>query len=159
MSNPGKSLFAAGGIDRSAWTAGISYFVGWITAAMLNPNLKVLSKRPDLLVLGAGLAFFFLAVVVIQRHMDISLQATGFGEPQKLVTTWVFAYSRNPIYVAFLVPLAALGVLSIAAALVAMALYIALMNRFVISREESDLEKLFGKAYLDYKAATPRWLL
>lgn len=159
VSENNKSLLAGGGIDKSAWTAGLSYFVAWMVAAAAHPNAKYLTKRPELIVMAAGLAFFFFAVMVIQRHMQLSLRATDFGEPQQLVKSWVFAYSRNPIYVAFLVPLATLAVLSIIGAVVGIALYVAIMNRYVIPGEERDLERLFGQDYRDYKVATPRWIM
>ena len=101
---------------------------------------------------------FLLSVLLLQRHMRLSLTASTFGKPQQLVTSGIFRYSRNPIYVAFLLPLASLSVLSLPAAAAAMAFYVLAMNLTIIRSEERDLQQLFGADFTRYKADAPRWL-
>ena len=60
---------------------------------------------------------------------------------------------------AFVLPLAALGYYSGAAAVVAVAAYIAAMTAWVIKGEEKELRVIFGADYDAYLKSTPRWLL
>lgn len=145
-------------IDRSSWVSWASFVVGVEMARGHGLGADLESGGTGLLVVGAAVTVFFVLVIVIQRHMRLSLLANSFGQPQQLVTSAWFGYSRNPIYVAFLIPLASLGYYSPLAALTATVIYLLTMTYFVIAREEQVLERVFGQSYLDYKAATPRWL-
>lgn len=78
--------------------------------------------------------------------------------PDKLITTGIFAYTRNPIYVAFgfvlvgeflIFPNWILLVYPVAAAW--------LIHRQVL-REEEYLKRHYGKAYLDYTGRVRRYL-
>jgi protein-S-isoprenylcysteine O-methyltransferase Ste14 len=70
-----------------------------------------------------------------------------------------FGYSRNPIYVSFAMLYFGIAVLRNALCpmlLLPLALYV--IQREVIGREESYLERTFGEEYLDYKAKVRRWM-
>lgn len=101
---------------------------------------------------------FLLSVFVIQRHMRLKATATTFGKPTTLVTSGVFRVSRNPIYLAFLLPLASISILSVTAAFIAMAVYICAMNLTVIAREEQSLTRIFGQDFTAYMKTTRRWI-
>lgn len=76
-----------------------------------------------------------------------------------LITTGVFAISRNPIYLADLLILAALAIWFgnvFNAAL--LALFVWTINRYQIAPEEQALTQLFGEAYAAYRARVRRWL-
>lgn len=76
-----------------------------------------------------------------------------------LVTDGVFAFSRNPIYVANVMIITGLGLWSsntwllITAALAAIA-----MQKLAIEREEAHLLARFGDAYAEYMQSTRRWI-
>ena len=76
-----------------------------------------------------------------------------------LITTGMFGFSRNPIYLADLLILVAwatwLGNIFNIALLVAFVVYI---NRFQIVPEERALTTLFGDAYRDYCSRVRRWI-
>lgn len=148
----------AGRIDLSAWISGLSYAVG-VSLASDRLADAILNSSPLLWLLPASYLAFLLSVLLIQRHMRLSLTASTFGKPQALVTSGIFRYSRNPIYVAFFLPLASLAILSLPAAAIAMALYVLAMNLTIIRSEERDLAAMFGGEFSAYAAATPRWLL
>ena len=111
----------------------------------------------SMLLIPLSYAAFIASVMLIQRQMNLSLASANFGTPQKLVTTGVFAYSRNPIYAAFFVPLLALASLSLWAAIVGLVVYLVLMEIFVIKPEEAELAHIFGQDFTDWKAKTRRW--
>lgn len=145
-------------VDRSSWVSWATFVVGVELARDSGLGVELKRGGPGLMVVAGSVAAFFVLVLLIQRHMRLSLLANTFGEPQQLVTSGWFRYSRNPIYVAFLIPLGSLAYYSVTAAVAASALYLLSMTYFVIAREEEVLEKAFGETYLDYKAAVPRWL-
>lgn len=147
----------AGRIDLSAWISGLSYGLGLLLATDALAT-TIASGSPLLWLLPMAYLVFLLSVLLLQRHMRLSLTASTFGKPQQLVTSGIFRYSRNPIYVAFLLPLASLSVLSLPAAAAAMAFYVLAMNLTIIRSEERDLQQLFGADFTRYKADAPRWL-
>jgi protein-S-isoprenylcysteine O-methyltransferase Ste14 len=146
-------------IDLSAWISGLSYAAG---LALVGPErilTTLLTGGYSLLALPAAYAVFLMSVLIIQRHMRLSLLANTFGSPQRLVTSGIFQYSRNPIYVAFFIPLASLTVLSPAAAIASISLYVLAMNLTIIRKEERELLQAFGEEFGDYLTKAPRWIL
>ena len=81
-------------------------------------------------------------------------------EPQKaLITTGPYGFSRNPLYLGgnvFIFFGAALS-LGSPTALVITAIHIPLVDLF-IRREERQLEKQFGEAWVRYKDRVRRWI-
>jgi protein-S-isoprenylcysteine O-methyltransferase Ste14 len=146
------------GIDGSSWVSWASYYAGFVLAGSEQTNARILSLGWEVAVLMGAIAAFFVSILLIQRHMKFSLLANTYGTPNRLVTDGVFAYSRNPIYVAFFMPLLSLAVLSAAASACAFGFYIFGMNQFVIHREERVLEEGFGEDYRAYRARVRRWL-
>jgi protein-S-isoprenylcysteine O-methyltransferase Ste14 len=146
-------------IDLSAWISGLSYLSGLALIGPAQLKSGVADGGVELFLLPLSYIAFFVAVLAIQRHMRLSLLANTFASPQKLVTTGVFRYSRNPIYVAFFLPLASLACLSLSAAITAIGLYMLAMNLTVIRIEERDLLKAFGPDFSRYLAQVPRWLI
>lgn len=75
-----------------------------------------------------------------------------------LVTKGVYAYTRNPMYLAMLLLLLAWGLwLGNAFNTLLAALFVAYMNRFQIRPEEEALNLLFGKDYKAYCMEVRRW--
>ena len=146
-------------IDLSAWISGLSFASGLALAASPEMADGIMTFGPGLFVPLAAFAIFLISVLAIQRHMRLSLLANTFGSPRRLVTSGVFRYSRNPIYVAFFVPLASLAVFSVSAAIAATAIYVFAMNLTVIRKEERDLLAAFGDEYARYLSAAPRWIV
>ena len=77
-----------------------------------------------------------------------------------LVTNGIFSWSRNPMYIGFLLILSGwfvwLGSITPAIAIV---FYLVYTAKFQISREEAALIEKFGDSYLRYKSSVPRWIL
>lgn len=146
-------------IDRSAWVSWGSYYLG--IALAWGPDLRadIVRLRPGALLMVGAIAVFLVVVMLIQRFMSISLRSATFGEPMRLVTAGVFRWSRNPIYVAFLLPLATLGLYSPLASAVAITCYLVAMTYYVIAAEEKVLSQRFGADFSAYCARTPRWMI
>jgi protein-S-isoprenylcysteine O-methyltransferase Ste14 len=105
-----------------------------------------------------GLASVVL-IIAARRELARHGQPTDPGLPTRhLVTTGVFAWSRNPLYlsaVLLLIGIALAGNLPwlIAALLPA----VGLCHALLIIPEERSLAAAFGSAYQAYAGAVPRW--
>ena len=93
-----------------------------------------------------------------RRYVHFSLDDLSSAFPQRLETAGVFRLTRNPIYTLFLLPIVALSVYSVMAAILAAIAYVAAMNKGVIVPEERALAEHFGLEYKNYASRTPRWL-
>lgn len=88
-----------------------------------------------------------------------TVDPTRPSKASALVTSGIFSYSRNPMYLAMLLILLALG-LAFGNAFNALlaAAFVIFMNRFQIIPEERALLILFRKAYQQYCLNVRRWL-
>lgn len=103
----------------------------------------------------AGLLLLLWSLVSFGRSFRVGIDEDS---PDRLVTTGVFALSRNPIYVAFAVIL--LGQFLIFSNWILLAYLGAgfwLFHRQVL-REEKFLNKQYGQAYADYCQRVRRYL-
>tara|TARA_A100001011_G_scaffold131499_1_gene138594 strand:+ start:153 stop:605 length:453 start_codon:yes stop_codon:yes gene_type:complete len=82
-----------------------------------------------------------------------------FKKVNKLVTSGIYKYSRNPMYLSFLIIVFSTSIfyLNIYSILTPLFFYL-WINRFQIKREEVFLTEKFGKDYLSYKKKTRRWI-
>jgi len=112
----------------------------------------------------------YLGLVVMVLGVVLSFQAsaafrralTGFqlrGATSSLVTTGPFAFSRNPMYLGFLLWLLGLAILlgSLSPFLFP-ALFFIVANFIMIPMEERSLEHQFGEEYNDYRKKVRRWV-
>ncbi|HEY4848586.1 MAG TPA: isoprenylcysteine carboxylmethyltransferase family protein [Methylocella sp.] len=109
-----------------------------------------------ILVILGGIALALLAV----RQMVRAKTAVDVRKPTtEIVTSGVFQFSRNPIYLSMVV--LCLGAAFLLDSLWFLALCAPLaivLQRGVIEPEEAYLEQKFGAKYLRYKAKVRRWL-
>lgn len=82
-----------------------------------------------------------------------------FRDPDILTTDGLFRFSRNPMYLGFLIILAgACVVLGSASPLLALLGFILLTNYWYIPIEERAMLRQFGENYLNYQNKVRRWL-
>ena len=78
---------------------------------------------------------------------------------QRLVTYGIFGWVRNPLYIGnFLIWMGFVTISGVAWLIPLAVIVFATEYYFIVAYEEGVLESIFGRDYLDYKAATPRWL-
>ena len=108
----------------------------------------------------AALGILLGAVAVIQfRRAGTTVNPMQPHESAALVTSGIYRFSRNPMYVADVLLLAAWAAwLANLAAVAPIALFIVYMNRFQIAPEERALQTRYGAAYADYCRLVRRWL-
>jgi protein-S-isoprenylcysteine O-methyltransferase Ste14 len=79
-------------------------------------------------------------------------------QPQKLITTGPYAFTRNPVYLGHLIFLMglALTLQSLFAAILAVVIAVTFHKR--ILRDEIRLAEVFGQEYFEYKSHVKRWI-
>lgn len=81
------------------------------------------------------------------------------GEPEQLVTTGPFSFSRNPIYLGmFGILLATAFLMQSMSALLIPVLFISIIQNTWIPHEETKLSEKFSDEWDVYAAKTKRWL-
>jgi len=76
-----------------------------------------------------------------------------------IIANGPYRYSRNPIYLGFIVAGAGIGLAVNSYWMLASLLaFVLIANKFVIEREEEYLEGKFGESYSNYRRETRRWL-
>lgn len=119
------------------------------------PPSQVL-KAAGALALGAGLALVMWASLTLARARTAILPHHA---ARHLVTSGPFALSRNPIYLGEALILSGLaGIESSAGYAAAAALFVILVTRLAIVREEAHLAARFGAAWEAYAGRVRRWL-
>jgi len=105
------------------------------------------------------LGFLIMVIAILQFFKKKT--TTDPLHPEKanhLVTTGIFQYTRNPMYLAMLLFLIAFGLrLGNAFNTLLAAGFVYYMNHFQIKHEEKALTEKFGKEYLLYLKAVRRW--
>lgn len=79
--------------------------------------------------------------------------------PNKFVTKEVYRISRNPMYLGMLIVLIGASVISGSIiAFIFPIIFLIIIDWFFIPTEEKNMEKKFGKRYLEYKSKVRRWI-
>ncbi len=128
---------------------------GWPTVARRRLFESGLAAWAGVLCCVAGLILLFLSLLSFGRSFRIGIDQDS---PDKLVTTGVFAVSRNPIYVAFwFVLLGEFLLFPNLIPLVYLAAASGLFHRQVL-REEDFMQRHYGQQYTDYSKRVRRYL-
>ena len=117
---------------------------------------------PSALVL-AGPVVVFAAVLLfllsLREFRSHGTSVRGTERTTMVVRTGPYRFSRNPIYLAFVLFILGLSLwLNDLWLLVALAVFAAFISIMIIPREERFLERNFQPQYSEYKAAVRRWL-
>mgnify|MGYP006169944907 CR=1 FL=1 len=107
---------------------------------------------------GGGVAVAVSGVLAFRRA-NTTVDPRVPQQSSSLVIRGIYRYSRNPMYVGFLLLLMAwVFYLLSAAALALLPLFVLYMNRFQIAPEERFLLQKFGAEYQAYTRQVRRWL-
>jgi protein-S-isoprenylcysteine O-methyltransferase Ste14 len=130
-------------------------------ARSATPDLTL--PFPSSLVFPVALALIgaltCLAGVVSFRRARTTVNPMKPDSTSALVVSGIYRYTRNPMYLGFLlILLACAAALANALALIALPVFVLYMNRFQISPEERVLDSRFAPEYAEYRARVRRWL-
>jgi protein-S-isoprenylcysteine O-methyltransferase Ste14 len=135
--------------------------VGMWAVAHLPPivQLPKLGRMSVALVLGALGAAVAIGGVISFRRAETTVNPLKPETSAALVSTGVYSFTRNPMYLGMALVLVAWAVyLSSIWALLGPVLFTLYITRFQIVPEERVLDRLFGAPFAAYKKRVRRWL-
>lgn len=132
----------------------IAYVAKWtIPVPLVVPNI-LRNVGFGLIVLG-----FLLGVAALYEFQRGRTTVNPHGSVSSIITSGIYRFTRNPIYLGFLLMLICIPLYSGTYwGLILVPVFIYFMNDLVIEREEAYLEKKFGNIYSSYKSRVRRWL-
>lgn len=131
---------------------------------LIVPRVPMISQLPDHHLVLCGIAALAGIVSALAGVIVVMMNKTTINPhaPQKtsrLVTSGVYRYTRNPMYVGIMLVLASWALyLSHILPLLLLPVFLFYMNRFQVIPEEQILEQHFGDEYVNYKHRVRRWL-
>jgi len=100
-----------------------------------------------------------LIVVAFKELQSYETTYVPDGEPERLVITGPFKYSRNPIYLGmFGILLASAFLMQSISALLIPILFLSIIQNTWIPHEEQKLKEKFPEDWADYASSTKKWL-
>ncbi len=134
--------------------------LAWLASTTFSPTAIPfpirLTAALALLVVGFGIA---LAGVRAVLRAKTTLNPIQPETSSALVTSGIYRYTRNPMYLGMAIWVLAWSAwLGTPAGLLGPPLFMLYMNRFQIGPEERALSKLFGGEFSAYLARVRRWL-
>jgi protein-S-isoprenylcysteine O-methyltransferase Ste14 len=132
----------------------------WALTAFV-PQLAVALPWRSPVAIAFPLAGFMCALcgVIAFRRARTTVNPTTPKASSTVVTSGIYRWSRNPMYLGFLLALAGWAYyLSNPLAFIVLPAFVLYMNRFQIVPEERALTANFGAPYQAYKASVRRWL-
>ncbi len=137
-------------------TAALMWLASWATPAFNFPFPANLAFALGLALIGCLMC---LTGVVSFRRAKTTVNPMKLDSTSSLVVSGIYKYSRNPMYLGFLLILLGWALfLSNVLALVCLPAFVLYMNRFQISPEERALASLFADDYAQYSTRVRRWL-
>lgn len=132
----------------------------WLLARLLPIDALAFAPQPTVTVILLVVAAALMSIAAWQfARAHTTINPMRPANASSLVTGGVFAYSRNPIYLADLIVLfAATFWFGQLAGFAVCALFVVTMNRLQIAAEESALAARFGDDYDTYRRRVRRWI-
>jgi protein-S-isoprenylcysteine O-methyltransferase Ste14 len=137
----------------------LSLLMGGIT--WLTPPLDIaLTLR-----LAVGIVVIAVGASIVVRgartfwRAGTTIDPVNIGRVSAFVTSGIFGYTRNPMYVGFTTMLIGWGlILASPWAMLGPVAFVLFTTRFQIIPEERAMQAKFGKEYDEYRARVRRWL-
>ena len=134
----------------------LMWFVTWVVPSFgfMVPARTFFSMAMAIagtVIIGVGIVSFSQAKTTVNPMRPESSTS--------LVTSGIYRFTRNPMYLGFLLILIGWAIfLSNALAFLSLPLFVLYMNRFQIKPEEKALRGLFGKEFGVHASNVRRWL-
>jgi len=127
----------------------------WLPCLHFSPTLWSLVLSWLLIVPGFLIMFWPVIAFFSTRGTPVP-----FDPPPKLITNGLYAYIRNPMLLGMFIFMLGLGVLfgSLSFIFIFTPLFIVLNVLYLKAIEEKEMEKKFGREYLEYKKRVPMFI-
>jgi protein-S-isoprenylcysteine O-methyltransferase Ste14 len=131
----------------------------WLVSRLPFAFLSVPARLPFAILFAvAGILVAALGFVQFRR-IGTTVNPLVPGSASSLVISGIYRFTRNPIYLGFLLILLGWAIwLSNGLSFLCLPGFVFYMSRFQIQPEERALLANFGHDFLAYKASTRRWL-
>jgi protein-S-isoprenylcysteine O-methyltransferase Ste14 len=138
---------------------GLCLLVMWALHKQMGTELIWSGSKPmAVLLLGLGLLLMLIATLQFIKAKT-TVNPMRPTHSSSIVSTGVFAISRNPIYLGDVLVLMAWALwLGSITSLIAIPLFVAYISQFQIKPEEQALLKKFGPTYERYLTTVRRWI-
>ena len=138
-----------------AFVCGLAiYFSKSIFNQFYNFNNNIIS----LFLLILGLAIFLSAVKSFRRQKT-TVNPLEPRQASSLVTSGIFKFSRNPMYLGMLIVLLSISFnFNLIGGIITSLFFYFFITKFQIIPEEVAMNELFGDQFIDYSKKTRRWI-
>ena len=143
----GKRITPVKEVKKTGKFMMIVFFILIIYSVFLPLKLGTIWFFAGLGVYATGLIISFAAL--------FSIAATKPGEP---FTTGMYRYSRHPLVLGTILPLAGAGIASASWLFLLLVVTLTIISRFSLIIEERATVMKFGDSYKRYMAVAPRWI-
>jgi protein-S-isoprenylcysteine O-methyltransferase Ste14 len=159
VKNKTKQVKSPTGVNTQPFLLALIHIAAALVLGWLIPIPLIVPpvlRTVGFLLVVSGFLLGMAALVAFRRARPKSSRP-GVNVP--LIKTGIYRFTRNPIYLGFLLML--IGISLNAGSywgLIMAPLMIILFNRLIIEREEETLSQKFGEEYTSYQARIGRWL-
>lgn len=130
----------------------------YLSKTFFNQFFNYNNNTISLFLLILGLLVFISAVKSFRKHKT----TVNPLEPRKassLVTTGIFKFSRNPMYLGMLIILLSISFrFNLIGGIIISLFFYFFITKFQIIPEEVAMNELFGNEFVDYEKKTRRWI-
>ncbi len=136
-------IFASFWVDR--WLSFPHFGSSW-----WNLGLSILLLAPG----------FFISIWTLTAFLRTRGTPVPFNPPPRLITAGLYSYVRNPMLLGLFLFLLGLGILfgSLSLLFIFTPLFILINVLYLKAIEEKEMEKKFGRRYLEYRRGTPMFI-
>lgn len=123
------------------------------------PIMRIIYYPYNLLGIGVIVVGLFIMIWGVKAFQKLETPLIPGEKPKKVVIKGPFTFSRNPMYLGFVIFLLGIAILlgSIIAFISPIGFFL-IIHFFFIPFEEKLMEKTFGKKYIEYKKSVRRWI-
>ena len=112
----------------------------------------------SILLLICGIIIIRTAFLSFKNHQT-TISPLNLTKTSSLVTTGIFKYTRNPMYLGMVLILISISIkFNFYGGVLIVAVFFFFITYFQIIPEEKAMLKLFGKEFIKYKKQTRRWI-
>ena len=130
----------------------------YLSKSFFNQFFIYSNNRVSLFLLILGLVVFISAIKSFRRHKT-TVNPLEPRQASSLVTSGIFKFSRNPMYLGMLIILLSISFkFNLIGGMVTSLFFYIYITKFQILPEEAAMNDLFGDEFIDYSKKTRRWI-
>jgi len=130
----------------------------YFSKTFFNKFFSYNNNTISLFLLILGFTVFTLAVKAFNRQKT-TVNPLEPRQASSLVSSGIFKYSRNPMYLGMLIILLALSFkFNLVGGIVISLFFYLFITKFQILPEEEAMNELFGDEFIEYSNKTRRWI-